>query len=211
VSGTYTNVDIGWHAPGLTLTIDNAVDVQLDEGAGFQARMSRQGDDTLSGSLSRRSDGSYAGVLTAGIDRWVKMQFTVPLATGQCDGQTDTKQSVYVVARRVPADVDPVTDELTAGTFGKDDLLLTLYPIGDPTAPPMWCEEMLRTTGKRMVGGHAVKLALIPLNDLRWTTPGQLRLHLPELHEHLEYRDTSDAQGIRGFHSIWTFTVDRGE
>jgi hypothetical protein len=56
-----------------------------------------------------------------------------------------------------------------------------------------------------------VQPALIPLNDLRWTTPGELRVHLPDVHDKLKYRDTSDASPMRGFHSIWTFTVDRGE
>jgi hypothetical protein len=207
----YENVPVGWHAPGLTLTINDAMNVELEAGVGFVGRLERRGQDELSGTLSRRSDGTYAGVLTAAISRSAKMQLTVPLAAGGCEGHTNTSQAVYVVGTRVPSAVKKATDHVADGEFGRDDLLLRLYPIGDPTAPPLWCEDMLPWTGVRRIDGHLVKRALIPLNDLRWTTPGRLRVHLPDVHGSLKYYDSADEAPLRGFNSTWTFTVVRGE
>lgn len=211
---TYTH--IAWHGPGIHITIENTYDVTIDAGAGIGGLMAfahRKGTDTFSGTLTKRSDGTYRGVLFGESEATSQMEFVAGVAGDRCEDSTLDAQLLTVVARRRDPAIDPGLDVLSDGAFGPDDFLLTFYPKVPPENPGR-CQGSIEyfgpgPDGQRMSGTYA------SYSDSRFTDPslGGYRIHLPKVGEKLTYEDwrlvKENLPADLGVDSLFTITVDR--
>jgi len=205
---------IEWHTPGIEIEIVNAYDVTVSaDTGGLVAFAHRKGSDTFKGTLTKRSDGTYRGVLIGHTKAAAQMEFAAGVSNIQCEDATDTYQYVTVVARRRDPVIDPKLDVLASGTFGPDDFVLQFYPAGEPDDPGR-CQGTIDYSGpgpdgRRMSGTYS------SYSDSRFTDPslGGFRIHLPKLGETLRYEDRrllpENVKPVEGVDSLFTITVTR--
>ena len=186
------SVRIGWHAPGIRLTVMNQYDLQLvGEGVdlGFGGTAHGTGEDAAYGVLTAGDDGIYRGTLFA---RSIG-HFTGEWGGGHCDRLHDSAQELYVVGRPIP---------------GKN-LQLAFYPASRPWwwFPQNDCPD--DPTHSWQVGWEGggpdarPAGAYIPFGTGRWTNPlVGYSVWLPsEANPTWSYMDDDDSSGF-GL-SVW--------
>lgn len=205
---------IEWHTPGIEIEIVNTYDVTVDAGTGgLLAFAHRKGTDSFTGTLTKRSDGTYRGVLRGNTKAAAQMEFAAGVSNIKCEDTTDSNQFLTVVARRRDPVIDPALDVLTSGAFGPDDFVLTFYPQAAPIDPGR-CQGTIDYLGPGP-NGQPMSGSYASYSDSRFTDPslGGLRIHLPKAGEKLVYEDrrliAENVLPVTGVDSLFTITVTR--
>lgn len=211
---SFTTID--WHAAGIQVTIENIYDVTVSANTGgLVAFAHRKGKDTFSGTLTKRSDGTYRGVLTGQTEATSQMEFVAGVAGDRCEDSTNDAQLLTVVARRRDAvPLDPNLDILVSGSAGPDDFVLTFYPKVAPGNPGR-CQGTIAYVGPGP-DGQVMSGVYASYSDSRFTAPslGGFRIHLPKVGETLKYEDWRLVPGnlppdVEGVDSTFIITVVR--
>ena len=220
LAGTRTargHTTIEWHGPGINVSIVNNYDVTVDAASGIGGLIAfahRRGIDEFVGTLTKRSDGTYQGVLRARTAATSEMEFVAGVAGDRCEDETRIDQDLEVVGRLVSTSgaIDPDLEPISSGSFGGQDLLLTFYPAGPPSSAGR-CQGTVPyfgpgPTGRRIAATYA------SFSDSRFTDPslGGFRIHLPNAGATVEYKDVRLAgtnSPDEGVDSIFTINVDR--
>ncbi len=202
---------IGFHGPGINLSLTDVYDVTVGIGIGMDAQAHRNGTDSAEGLLTKYPDGTYRGLMRGVIASTTDMTLTLPLVAGECHAPTTTTQQLWVVGRVVPGGaLIRDQDTLVAGTPGTEDLILSFYPL-EPADGIGACDAPIPYTGRRLVDGKTIVGPYAPFNDSRWSSPDVgYRIHLPEVGG-LIYEDWSQVVPAAGVDSQWTVDVDRSE
>jgi hypothetical protein len=204
-----------WHAPGIELTLTNNYDVTMNAGTiATVASAHRKGTDVYTGTLTKRSDGTYRGTFISTTQATADMQYAAGLAGGHCYDTSDGSQYLLVVARRVEPRIDVGFDVIASGSFGPDDFVLRFYPASDPGTPSA-CQGNVEYFGLGPDGQPNFRATYASFSDSRITDPsfGGYRIHLPKIGESLKYEDWRQTKENlppdAGVDSTWTIEVDR--
>jgi hypothetical protein len=211
--------EIEWHGPGIEVTLENLYNVNLDAAQGIGGMVAvahRDGTDTFTGTLTKRSDGTYRGVLSATTQANVKMGFGAGGLVGkQCEETTSFTQNLAVVGTLKPTSVmDPTQEEIEQGNIGTDDLLLVFTPKDAPSAEGQ-CQSSIPFFTTNARGNQVISGWYASFSDSRITDPSLAGygIHLPKPGEKLTYFDwRQSADNLPpdfGVDSTWTITVTR--